>query len=79
MSELKPCPFDGMKAVLHRDSGNERIDQRWWVQCSECKVNGRMFFGSNTWAVNKKEDAAAESSAIEWWNRRAPASEGEKS
>jgi len=77
MIELKPCPFCGSEAVCKYDSGNEVWNQSWQCKCSKCDVPTAKFFGSNSWARNKKEDASAERQAIEVWNQRAPVAQQE--
>ena len=62
MTELKPCPFCGMKAALRNNySGMNRYS---FIQCTnyECGISGKKYV----------VDAAYSSDAlaIEFWNRR---------
>lgn len=57
--ELKPCPFCGSKATLHRDSWEDRPGHKavaYWVRCAPC--------GSCSAEHHTPEKAAAA------WNRR---------
>ncbi|ARL52488.1 hypothetical protein BOC51_21315 [Burkholderia pseudomallei] len=62
MSELKPCPFCG-SSVTHIQ-GHEPMDDCHFIDCVTCGMSSKIF--------STKEDA------VEAWNRRAPASEGEQ-
>ena len=56
---LKPCPFCGSKATLHRDSWETSPGHKavvYWVKCSRCR--------SSSYEYHTPEQAAAA------WNRR---------
>ncbi|MCA8389208.1 Lar family restriction alleviation protein [Burkholderia multivorans] len=74
-NKLKPCPFCGGTVELERarDTTIEKYGTRkWWgVVCRNTTNLG------GTCAIEQRPSASPEA-AIERWNRRAPASEGEQ-
>lgn len=74
--ELKPCPFCGGAPQL--------VDNRmgWFVRCDHCRPFKTVIYGNNVRHLDHEEDAdlgavdwdALKQSAIDAWNRRAPAS-----
>lgn len=64
MAKLKPCPFCGSKATMHRDSWDTPSGKavRFWVRCSKCGACS--------------EEYLTEEKAEEAWNRRAGGGNG---
>ncbi|HDR9337674.1 Lar family restriction alleviation protein [Burkholderia multivorans] len=75
MSELKPCPFCGGSVSLERAHSTTDFihgTRQWWGVVCRNTVNL-----GGTCAIEQRPSASPEA-AIERWNRRAPASEGEQ-
>ena len=60
MSELKPCPFCGLPAVMHNENG---IDTLYYVSCSCCAARsdtGTEEEVSEAWNMRAYEDKLRE-------------------
>jgi Lar family restriction alleviation protein len=57
MTELKPCPFCGSKAIL-KDRFLQGVANRksYWIMCSKCQ--------------SRIQDRNSEIKAVSFWNRR---------
>ena len=68
MTELKPCPFCGGKAMLdHSISG---LNTTSFIRCNGCYVSTKRFVISTR--------ASSDMEAIEAWNRRITDANGQK-
>lgn len=67
MTELKPCPFCGGKAVLHEAYKTERVECRAYIRCDNCGAH----VGDDYPPTHLFEISDSTRNAIEKWSRRA--------
>lgn len=64
MVQLKPCPFCGSEAKLHKESfgfGTDKVE-RVYCRCPNCEITTRVYAPSIDYCATNK--------AIEVWNTR---------